>query len=328
MTAAVTDGAGNRPHILITAPWPDRAMARARDRYVVTAWTEAGAGRFAEALRRFDAVCPMVGDRLPAEIFADGGLRTRLIANYGAGVDHIDLAAAQAAGVAVSNTPDVLTEATAEAALMLMLMCSRGAGAAERRLRAGRWTGWSPTDQLGRGLAGRKLGLVGFGRIARATAALARGLGMTIGYHARHRVPIAEERLLDAEYAPLLHDLLSAADIVSLHCPGGPATRHLIDHAALAAMKASAILINTARGSVVDQDALAAALNAGTIASAGLDVYEAEPLVPAALLACEHAVLLPHIGSATIEAREAMGMRALDNLDAFFAGGAIPDRVA
>lgn len=328
MTAEAGRGDDPPPHILITAPWPPRALARARGRYAMTSWTAAGEGRLAEALRSFDAVCPMVGDRLPSEIFAGDGLRAGMIANYGAGVDHIDLAAAAAAGVAVSNTPDVLTEATAEAALMLMLMCSRGAGSAERRLRAGQWTGWSPTDQLGRGLAGRTLGLVGFGRIARATAGLARGLGMTIRYHARHRAPIAQERLLDAQYAPSLHGLLSAADIVSLHCPGGPATRHLIDRAALAAMKPDAILINTARGSVVDQDALAEALNAGTIASAGLDVYAAEPVVPAALLACEHAVLLPHIGSATIEAREAMGMRALDNLDAFFAGEPIPDRVA
>lgn len=328
----MTSDAGDRPdgrrRVLVTAPWPDAAMGRARARYDVTAWSETGEGDMAEALRRFDAICPMVGDRLPAEIFAGPAPRTRMIANYGAGVDHIDLGAAAAAGVAVSNTPDVLTEATAEAALMLMLMCSRGAGAAERRLRAGQWTGWSPTDQLGRGLAGRMLGLVGFGRIARATAALARDMGMTIRYHARRRAPIAQERLLDAEYVPSLHALLSVADIVSLHCPGGPATRHLIDRTALAAMKRDAILINTARGSVVDQEALAEALQAGTIASAGLDVYEAEPVVPAGLLACENAVLLPHIGSATIAAREAMGMRALDNLDAFFAGGAIPDRVA
>lgn len=303
-------------------------MQRARVRYRVSVWSEPSTlPRLRDAVRQFDAICPMVADRLPSAVFADAGMRTGFIANYGAGVDHIDLQAARRAGVGVSNTPDVLTLATAETALMLMLLCSRGAGPAERRLRAGQWTGWSPTDQIGRGLAGQSLGLIGFGRIARATGALARAFGMSILYHARQRAAVDEECPLDALFVPRLADMLATADIVSLHCPGGEATHHLIDRAALAAMKPDAILINTARGSVVDTEALADALAAGTIASAGLDVYEHEPAVPARLLACEQAVLLPHIGSATIQAREAMGMRALDNLDAFFDGSLVPDRL-
>ncbi len=318
-----------RPAILLTAPWPDRPMQRARARYRVSVWVEPSTpARLEEAIRHFDAICPTVADRLPATLFAGARRRTRFIANYGAGVDHIDLQAARNAGVGVSNTPDVLTLATAETAVMLMLMCSRGAGPAERRLRAGKWAGWSPTDQIGRGLTGQSLGLVGFGRIAQATAALARAFGMSILYHARRRVAVDDERPLDAGFVPRLADLLATADIVSLHCPGGAATHHLIDRAALAAMKSHAILVNTARGSVVDAEALADALAAGTIAAAGLDVYEHEPVVPARLLACEQAVLLPHIGSATIQAREAMGLRALDNLDAFFDGGVVPDRLA
>lgn len=319
---------GVAPEILITAPWPDRPMARARARYRVSVWTGPSTLLLLkDAVHRFDAICPMVADRLPAALFAEAGPRTGFIANYGAGVDHIDLQAARQAGIGVSNTPDVLTLATAETALMLMLLCSRGAGPAERRLRAGAWAGWSPTDQIGRGLAGQSLGLVGFGRIARATAALGRAFGMSILYHARGRAAIDDERPLDARFVPRLAELLAAADIVSLHCPGGSATHHLIDRAALAAMKPDAILINTARGSVVDEEALADALEAGTIAGAGLDVYEHEPAVPARLLACGQAVLLPHIGSATIQAREAMGMRALDNLDAYFDGRPVPDRL-
>lgn len=318
----------SQPSILLTAPWPERTMQRARARYRVSVWAEPStSARLEEAACHFDAICPTVADRLPAALFAGAGRLTRFIANYGAGVDHIDLHAARRAGVGVSNTPDVLTLATAEAAVMLMLMCSRGAGPAERRLRSGQWAGWSPTDQVGRGLAGQSLGLVGFGRIARATAALARAFGMSILYHARRRAAVDDELPLGACFIPRLTDMLATADIVSLHCPGGAVTHHLIDRAALAAMKPHAILINTARGSVVDAEALADALATGRIAAAGLDVYEHEPIVPTRLLACERAVLLPHIGSATIQAREAMGMRALDNLDAFFDGGVVPDRL-
>ncbi len=301
-------------------------MERARRCYDVTQ-SHIADHDICAAFERFDAICPTVTDRLPGSLFDAAEVRTRFIANYGAGVDHIDLAAAQRAGIGVSNTPDVLTGATAETAILLMLMTSRGALIAERTLREGGWSGWTPTGQLGRGLAGKCLGLVGFGRIAQATACLARPFGMDILYHTRTPRPDEAASIGGARHVPTLDRLLDQADILSLHCPGGEATRHLIDKAALAAMKRGAILINTARGSVVDEAALADALASGRIAAAGLDVYAHEPHISPALLACETAVLLPHIGSATLEAREAMGMRVLDNLDAFFRGDPVPDRL-
>jgi lactate dehydrogenase-like 2-hydroxyacid dehydrogenase len=253
----------------------------------------------------------------------------KIIANFGAGFEHIDLAAAKGAGVVVTNTPGALTEATADIALTLILMAARRAGEGERELRAKGWAGWRPTHLLGQSLAGKTLGLVGFGRIAQATAQRAKGgFGMRIAYHGRRRSDAEVEARFEATYHADLGALLAASDVVSLHCPGGPATRHLIDAAALARMKPTAILINTARGSVVDEAALAQALESRRIAAAGLDVYEAEPVVSPALLALENAVLLPHLGSATIESRTAMGMQAADNLDAVFAGLEPADRVA
>jgi lactate dehydrogenase-like 2-hydroxyacid dehydrogenase len=247
----------------------------------------------------------------------------RLIANFGAGVEHIDLAAAKAAGVMVTNTPDALTDTTAELTLTLMLMAARRAGQGERLLRAGQWRGWGPTDQLGQGLSGKLLGLVGYGRIARATAALAKGFGMRIACHSRR--PPADQS--DVEWFADLSELAAKTDILSLHVPGGAQTRHLVDAALLARMKPTAIVINTARGSVVDEAALAAALAEGRIAAAGLDVYEAEPTVHPALLTLENAVLLPHLGSATLETRTAMGMQAVANIEAFLAGQEPPNRV-
>jgi lactate dehydrogenase-like 2-hydroxyacid dehydrogenase len=222
----------------------------------------------------------------------------------------------------------VLTEDTADVALALMLMAARRLGEGERELRAGRWAGWRPTHLLGRSLHGRTLGVVGFGRIGQATARRARhGLGMRVLY--LNPSPRDEDaRALGAERCATLEALLAASDVVSLHCPATPETRHLIDAAALARMKRGAILVNTARGDVVDEGALAAALADGTIAAAGLDVYEGEPRVHPALLALENVVLLPHLGSATEETRRAMGERALANLEAFFDGRDPPDRVA
>lgn len=257
------------------------------------------------------------------------GATVRLIANYGVGYDHIDLAAARRAGILVTNTPDVLTKATADLAILLMLMVSRRAGEGERELRSGRWTGWRPTHLTGRSLDGKLLGLVGFGRIAQATAVMARqAFGMQIAYHSRKRAAHAQDLPEDAVYHPLLDTLLADADVVSLHCPGGADTFHLIDERRLALMKPSAFLINTARGSVIDEAALARALTDGRIAGAGLDVYEQEPRVAAALLDLENAVLLPHLGSSTTETRVAMGMRVADNLDRFFDGADPFDRIA
>jgi lactate dehydrogenase-like 2-hydroxyacid dehydrogenase len=273
------------------------------------------------ALREHDAILPTITDRFDAELLGLPCRRARLIANFGAGVDHIDLAAAQANGIAVSNTPDALTDATADIAILLMLMAARRAGEGERELRAGRWAGWRPTHMMGQAMGGKTLGLVGYGRIARATGLRAAAFGMRVIHHSRR--PSGEPGYVDT-----LETLAEEADILSLHVPGGAGTRHLVDAALIARMKPSAILINTARGPVVDEAALASALREGRIAAAGLDVYEREPAVHPDLLACENAVLLPHLGSATIETRTAMGMQAADNLEAFFAGCELPNRVA
>jgi lactate dehydrogenase-like 2-hydroxyacid dehydrogenase len=282
----------------------------------------------AAAMRDFDALVPTITDRIDRDLIATAGRRVRILANFGAGIDHIDLAAAQEFGLAVCNTPGALTEATAELAILLMLMAARRAGEGERELRAGAWTGWRPTHLIGQGLSGRTLGLVGFGRIAQSTAFKALGLGMKIRYFSRSPASPALEAELRASRAVSLAELAAEADVLSLHVPGGDATRHLIDRTILARMKPTAILVNTARGPVVDEAALADALANGRLAAVGLDVYEREPEIHPLLLAGERAVLLPHLGSATEEARTAMGMQAAANLDSFFAGQAPPNRVA
>ena len=324
-----------RPVVIVTRrlPAPIEARLTARvDARLNADDRPPGAEELAAALRGADAVLCTVTDRFTAEVFAaaarDGAPRARLLANFGVGVNHVDLAAARAHGVAVTNTPGVLTEDTADVALALMLMAARRLGEGERELRAGRWGGWRPTHLLGTSLAGKTLGVVGFGRIGQATARRARlGLGMRVLYvnpSPRDAAAVA----LGVERCETLQGLLAASDVVSLHCPATPATRHLIDAAALARMKRTAVLVNTARGDVVDEAALAEALRDGTIAAAGLDVYEGEPRVHPALLALENVVLLPHLGSATVETRRAMGERALANLVAFFEGREPPDRVA
>lgn len=319
------------PRILLTRRWPDAVETHLRERYDVTVDPDdrpLTAAELVRAMGQYDAICPTVTDRIGAAILSVPGPRVRILGNYGAGFEHIDLAAAQAAGIIVTNTPDVLTDATADLAILLMLMASRRAGEGERELRAGQWTGWRPTHLMGQGLAGKRLGLVGFGRIARATAARARTFGLSIAYHSRRRADPAVEAALDAVHVDSLAALAATSDVLSLHCPGGPATRHLVDAGLLARMKPTSILVNTARGSVVKEDDLAAALKDGTIAAAGLDVFEGEPAVNPALVDLPNAVLLPHLGSATRETRIAMGMRVAANLERFFAGEAPHDRVA
>ncbi len=253
---------------------------------------------------------------------------SKLIANYGVGFDHISIDAARAKGIAVTNTPGVLTDATADLAMTLLLMAARRAGEGERELRAGQWTGWRPTHLVGSSLKGKVLGCVGFGRIAQATAQRAHhGFGMQIAYYGRREADAQAVAGLDATYYPDLRALLAASDFVSLHVPGGPDTLNLIDAAAISAMRETAYLVNTARGSVIDHDALGEALRAGRIAGAALDVYPNEPQVPEALHGLENAVLLPHLGSATRETRVAMGMRTLANVEAWTRGEPLPDRV-
>jgi lactate dehydrogenase-like 2-hydroxyacid dehydrogenase len=280
------------------------------------------------ALTGADALLCTVTDRLSAEVLSAEPLRTRLLANFGVGFNHIDLETAKARGLAVSNTPDVLTDATADIAMTLLLMVARRTGEGERHLRAGAWSGWRPTHMLGTQVSGKTLGLVGMGRIARAVAQRAHGgFGMKVIFHDPFPPPPEVVRSLGAEQLPQLEDVLQRSDFVSLHCPANPETHHLMNRERLALMRREAFLINTARGDVVDEAALVDALQAGTLAGAGLDVYEREPQVNPALLTMENVVLFPHLGSATRETRVAMGMRALENLQLFFKGAPLRDRV-
>lgn len=327
----MTDNPAPRRRVRVTRRLPEAVEARLAAGYDAVFNVEdraLTADELRRALTDFDAVVPTITDRIDAALIATEGRRARMLANYGAGVEHIDLAAARAAGLVVSNTPGALTEATAELAILLMLMVARRAGEGERELRAGDWTGWRPTHLVGQSLVGRTLGLIGFGRIAQRTAARALGLGMTIRYFSRSAAAPEIEASLSATRVASAEALVAQADVISLHIPGGADTHHFVDAALLANAKPTAILVNTARGSVIDEAALVAALAEGRIAAVGLDVYEREPAVSQGLLESPRAVLLPHLGSATLDARTAMGMQAIDNLDAFFAGGEMPDRVA
>jgi lactate dehydrogenase-like 2-hydroxyacid dehydrogenase len=320
-----------RPRVLVTRRWPEEVERQLAERFDVVfndGDTPLGAVELAAAMADYDVLCPTVSDKIDAAVIA-GGERVRLIANYGVGFEHIDVVAAKAKGIAVSNTPGVLTDATADIALTLILMAARRAGEGERELRAGKWSGWRPTHLLGASLTGKTLGLVGFGRIGIATARRAHhGFGLKIAYYGRREALPDVARELDATFYPDLKELLAASDFVSLHIPGGEETTNLIGAEALAAMKPGAYLINTARGGVVDHAALAEALRSGHLAGAGLDVFPAEPKVPEELLGLENVVLLPHLGSATRETRIAMGERALANVVAWAEGRALPDRVA
>lgn len=320
----------SRPRILLTRRWPapvEAALAAEFDATFNPADQALDSAALRQALRDFDAVLPTVSDRIDAAVFDLDAPRVRILANYGVGYSHIDLAAARARGIAVTNTPGVLTDATADLTMTLLLMAARRAGEGERELRAGRWAGWRPTHLVGTQVSGKTLGIVGMGRIGRAVAQRAsHGFGMKILFHNRSRLGAEALGKLKATQCEL-DEVLRRADFVSLHCPGGAENRHLINAERLAAMPAHAFLINTARGEVVDEAALAAALRQGRIAGAALDVYEHEPHVEPDLLKLENVVLLPHLGSATAETRIAMGMRALDNLRAFFAGKQPPDLV-
>jgi lactate dehydrogenase-like 2-hydroxyacid dehydrogenase len=281
-----------------------------------------------EAIRSADALLCTVTDRLTADVLAVEPRRARLLANFGVGFNHIDVDAAKARGLAVSNTPDVLTDATADIAMTLLLVVSRRVGEGERHLRSGAWSGWRPTHMLGTQVSGKTLGLVGMGRIARAVARRAHhGFGMRVIFHDPFPPPAEVAAALGAEPREHLEQVLEESDFVSLHCPATPETRHLMNADRLARLKPGGYLINTARGDVVDEAALVAALRGGALAGAGLDVYEREPQVSPELLAMENVVLLPHLGSATRETRVAMGMRALENLRLFFQGAPLRDKV-
>ncbi len=320
-----------RPIVLVTRRVPEPVEQALAARFDVRLNREDRALSAAElhaGLRNADGLLCTVTDRLDASVIGTGPLRCRILANFGVGFNHIDLSAASAAGLAVSNTPDVLTDATADLTVALMLAVARRLGEGERLVRAGRWDGWRPTQLLGADVSGRTLGLIGLGRIGQAVARRAAlGFGMRVLFYTP-RPPAAEiVSALGAVPCESVDELLPRADFVSLHCPSNTATHHLINAERLARMRPGAYLINTARGDIVDERALMDALERGVIAGAALDVYEGEPAVPARLLRLDNVVLLPHLGSATGATRIAMGLRALRNLTSFFDGTGVPDRV-
>ncbi len=320
-----------KPKVIVTRRWPEdveRELMELFDTRLNEDDHPFTTAELRQALTEADAVLPTVSDRVDAEALSVAAPRARILASYGVGFNHIDLEAAKARGLTVTNTPEVLTDCTADLALTLLLTVARRAGEGERHVRSRAWSGWRPTHMMGTSVTGKTLGLIGMGRIARAVAARARhGFGMNLVFHDPY--PPAPELLagLDARQCDSIDEVLARADFVSLHCPGGKATYHLMNRERFARMQPHAFLINTARGDVVDELALAQALRDGVIAGAGLDVFEAEPKVSEALLDMENVVLLPHLGSATRETRVAMGRRVIRNLEAFFAGRTPPDKV-
>jgi lactate dehydrogenase-like 2-hydroxyacid dehydrogenase len=319
-----------KPVVVLTRRLPEEVERIAAERFELRRNVDDHPFSIAEmitALTDADGIICTLGDPLGADVLKKNGVwRTRILANFGAGTDHIDLAAAQGAGLVVTNTPGALTEATADLAMALILMATRRLGEGEREVRARKWAGWRPTHLLGNSIQGKTLGIVGFGRIGQATARRAHfGFGMQIVYTSRSdRSGIGQE--LGASSLPL-DELLATSDVVSLHTPATAETKGMIDGRRIGLMKPGSYLINTARGSVVDEDALIAALRSGHLAAAGLDVYPKEPAVAPALLALPNVVTLPHLGSATIETRTAMGLRAVENLTAHFGNRPLLDPV-
>ena len=319
-----------RPTIFVTRRWPQAAEEALNAHFDVTFNKDdapLSQDALAEGLATHDIAAPTVSDRIDADIVAAGAAgRCRLIANYGVGVNHIDLAKAASHDMPVTNTPGVLTDATADIAMTLMLMLCRRAGEGERELRAGDWAGWRPTHLVGRALSGKTLGIIGMGRIGRAVAHRAHfGFGMDVVF--QNRSPITDGAGVDGRQLADVAAVCAASDFVSLHCAATPQTANILNEDAIAAMRPGGYVINTARGDVVDEAALARALHSGVIGGAGLDVFQGEPAINPDLLTAPNTVLLPHLGSATEEARVAMGMKVVDNARAFATGNALPDKV-
>ena len=283
--------------------------------------------QLAAAMGNCDVLVPTVTDRIDAELIEGAGERLRLIANFGAGTDHIDLAAAARRKIMVTNTPGVFTDDTADLAMTMIIGVPRRIRDGVALIRRGEWSGWAPSALLGRQIGGKVLGIVGMGRIGQAVAHRARAFGMEIAYHNRKPLPRAIESMFGARYVETLDELVAEADILTLHCPGSAESYHLIDDRRLGLMKPGAALINTARGDLVDYEALIAALEAGKLVGAGLDVYPDEPQVDPRLLAHPNVMTLPHIGSATAEGREASGEKVIANIRFWADGHRPPDQV-
>jgi glyoxylate reductase len=280
-----------------------------------------------EAAKEAEVLVPTVTDRIDSAVLSQAGPQLKLIASFGTGVDHIDLKTARQRGITVTNTPGVLTEDTADMTMALILAVPRRLAEGERLVRTGEWQGWAPTGMLGHRVNNKRLGIIGMGRIGSAVARRAKGFGMSIHYHNRRRVHPSVEEELEATYWESLDQMLSRMDIISVNCPHTPATFHLLSARRLKLLREESYIVNTSRGEVVDENALTRALEAGEIAGAGLDVFEHEPAVNPKLLRLDNVVLLPHMGSATIEGRIAMGEKVIISIKTFVDGHTPPDRV-
>lgn len=310
-----------KPVVWIPRRLSDATLARAQADYdCIINWddTESAADQIVAMSAKVDAVIPCHSEIFTADVAARLDPRLKIIANHSVGVDHCDLPGLKARGIAVTNTPDVLNDATAEIAMLLMLGAARRAVEGDRLVRTGNWDFWSPSFMVGKQVTGARLGIVGMGRVGRAFAEKARGFGMDIHYYNRTRLSAEQEE--GATYHGTVESLLSVADFLSLHCPATPETRGLMNAERFALLPDGAVMVNTARGALVDEDALMAALGTGKLAAAGLDCFVTEPGGNPGLAAYDNVFMLPHIGSATVRTRDAMGFRALDNLDAFFRG--------
>ena len=330
MPSSLTDPRPARPRLIVTTELTDHVMERMRALFDVQINMTGKAMTRAEletAVANADVLAPTITDTIDADLIGKAGQQLKLIANFGVGVDHIDLQAARARGIIVTNTPGVLTEDTADMTMALILSVPRRLGEGEKLIRQGLWSGWRPNGMLGHRVNGKQLGIVGMGRIGRAVAARARGFGITTLYHNRHRLPEGVEAELGATYEADLDRLIASADIISINCPHSKETHGMIDARRIALIKADAYIINTARGEIVDEDALITALQNGMIGGAGLDVYTHEPNVDPRLLALSNVALLPHMGSATYEGREAMGEKVIANIRAWVDGHRPPDQV-
>jgi len=322
----------SKPKVIVTRHWPREVEAQLQKLFDVTLNVEdkpMDQGTLQQAFRDYDAVFPTVTDQINDEVMSAEPLRARMIGNFGVGFNNIDISSAKARGLVVTNTPEVLTDATADLAMTLLLSVARRSGEGERHVRSSSWSGWRPTHMMGTQVTGKVLGLIGFGRIGQAVARRAHwGFDMRVLFFDPYPPRGDVVRNLGAELGESLEAVLEESDFVSLHCPAAPENRHLINAERLRLMKPEAFLINTARGDVVDEAALNDALEEEVIAGAGLDVFEREPKVLPGLLERENVVLLPHLGSATRETRVAMGLKVLENATAFFNGAQPPNRVA
>ena len=322
-----------KPVVIVTRRLPDLVETRMRELFDARLNLEdkpMSESEIVDAMREADVIVPTVTDHITAQMIAQAGEQMKLIANFGNGVDHIDVTSALRRGITVTNTPGVLTEDTADMTMALILATARRIAEGARVIPEGRWSGWSPTWMLGRRLGGKRLGVVGMGRIGQALASRARAFGMSIHYHNRRRVAQQIEESLEATYWDSLDQMLARMDFVSINCPHTPATYHLLSARRLKHLRPEAIIINTARGEVIDENALTRMLEAGEIAGAGLDVFEHAPAVSDKLIALADkgkVTLLPHMGSATYEGRNDMGEKVIINIKTFMDGHRPPDRV-